>query len=140
MTDRDLWGTAALVVEPDPEVRALVRRVLAQRGHTVLEASTHREAVELLADSHLAIRILIVELVLPDLAGWHLARIIRAIEPGLPIIFMSAAEESAAAVMDHLGDVSWSFLRKPITERLLIDELRAQLGSVQLGCVGGSLD
>lgn len=125
MTDNDLWGMTALLVEPDPEVRDTVRPWLTRRGVTVFEASNHREAVELLAETHSSMQVLIIELMLPDLAGWHLARVVRAIESGLPMIFVSSAEKPADDKLNELVGGSWSFLEKPVSEEQLIHELRA---------------
>lgn len=129
MTDNDLWGTTVLLVEPNPEERDTLRHLLVRRGLTVFEASTHREAVEVLADSRLSTQILIIELMLPDVAGWHLARIVRAVEPGLPMIFMSSAAKPADESLNELVGASCGYLQKPISETALVEELRARIGS-----------
>jgi CheY-like chemotaxis protein len=84
-------GPTVLVVDDEPQVRALSARVLVDAGFDVLEAG---DAVEALA--HLQapgggseIRLVITDIVMPGMQGDELGRLTRYLRPALPVLYMS---------------------------------------------------
>ena len=115
-----------LVVEDDPAVRALVRRVLGQEGHRVLEAATAAEARTVAGTHAGTIDLLLTDVSLPDADGPALASTLRAARPALRVVVMSgytpptggrASDREAAVRVDE----------KPFTPRGLAEAVRAAL-------------
>ena len=78
-----------LVVEDDPDVRALVVRMLAGMGHDTVQAEDGRSALARLAE-HPGIDLLFTDVVLPDgMSGQDIAREAKRRFPALKIVFTS---------------------------------------------------
>ncbi len=76
-----------LVVDDDAAVRQVLRRVLAQNGHTVLEAGDSVRALQL-AEAHWP-QLALVDLCLGDHHGAELAGQLRQRQPNLPLILIT---------------------------------------------------
>ena len=108
----------ALLVEDDPNVRRIVRRLLVDLGFAVLEAETGVEALHIL-DQTPGIRLLLSDIVMPGgVDGRQVAR--HAIECGqvAKIILMSGYAPDS----DELPGVP--LLSKPFTKAQLSDLLQ----------------
>jgi two-component system, cell cycle response regulator DivK len=103
-----------LIVEDDPLSLKLLCDILAADGHTVLQASRARDALDLLC-AHLP-DLIITDLLLPDMSGLRLTRMIRA-DPMLRDIPVLAT--SAFSLPEDLEDVRYAgcdgFLAKPVS-------------------------
>jgi len=112
-----------LLVEDEPEVRALVHSVLADHGYLVLSAGRPSEAVSLAERHPGPIHLLVTDMVMPEMGGPALARQILAGRPEMTVLYMSG-------YTDHtLGDGSL-FLQKPFTPETLARAVRAALDAV----------
>jgi len=66
---------ALLLVEDEPELRALARQILECYGYRIFEASTGREALKLWPQHGERDRLLLTDIVMPEgITGWELAR------------------------------------------------------------------
>jgi CheY-like chemotaxis protein len=65
--------------------------VLEQSGYSVLAASSGQQALALLADH--PVDLVLSDHLMPGLTGTELARLIKAENPGLPVILISAVNE-----------------------------------------------
>ena len=77
-----------LVVEDDPEMRDLLRKVLEKEGYAVSVASGTREAVASLSQA--SFDLVVTDLVMPDNGGLEILRVIRESNPALPVIIITA--------------------------------------------------
>jgi CheY-like chemotaxis protein len=116
-----------LIVEDSAEGRAALGRVLEARGHRVETVATGEAALEALK-SPVPPRIVITDLVLPDLDGREISRTARALQPRPWVVlitgwgFEATAEELASAGIDLL-------LPKPVDVRDLCRRLDAMLAT-----------
>ena len=78
-----------LVVDDEPDVRAVARDVLAANGYRILEAGNAEEALRVAQDKSELIDLLLTDVVMPGLHGHELAAQLRAQRPGLKILYMS---------------------------------------------------
>ena len=76
-----------LVVEDEPTVRALVLNVLAGEGYDVLDTGDPWEALGV-AQSY-PIRLLVTDMVMPEMGGLQLTDILTAQRPELRVLYMS---------------------------------------------------
>jgi DNA-binding NtrC family response regulator len=103
-----------LVVEDEPEVRAIVRRQLESLGHRVLVAEAATEAL-LLIQGPGAPDLLLTDVVLKTgINGIDLAQAAQAARPGLPVIFMSGYT-SVPKAQQRIRDTGALLLSKPFT-------------------------
>ena len=115
-------GRRVLLVEDDPVVAAVVQDLLRQQGHAVEHAAHGLAAMAALAAGRFDLALL--DLDLPGLDGFQLARLLRSRGEKLPLLALTAradgdAERQAlAAGMD-------GFLRKPVTGAMLAEALAA---------------
>ena len=114
-----------LVVEDEPAVRGLTRRVLVREGHRVLEAASGTEARAVAAAHAGRIDLLVTDLQLPDAEGRALAADLRAMRPALRVLVVSGYGDATAGPNSPLSDAR--FLGKPFTPAELADAVRAAL-------------
>ncbi len=106
-------GAKVLVVEDEPAVRSLTAAVLEQAGYGVVTAATGRLALDAWRASPHAIAAMVTDVVMPDgMTGPELARILRAEDPDLPVIFVSGYSADTTSAGLPLED-GVNFLQKP---------------------------
>jgi DNA-binding NtrC family response regulator len=77
-----------LVVDDEPHIRYMIQTVLVDEDYQVEAAGSVLEALEKLAAS--PVDLAIVDLCLPDITGLDLAEAIRMLDPGTPVILITA--------------------------------------------------
>ncbi|MGH6709602.1 MAG: response regulator transcription factor [Bradyrhizobium sp.] len=83
-------AVAILVVEDDPQIRAIVEEALSEGGFEVAVASSGEEAIALLTANNSDYRALVTDIGLPGrLKGWDVAQRAREVEPQFPVVYMS---------------------------------------------------
>jgi signal transduction histidine kinase len=119
-------GTIVLV-EDDEQVRAVVRDILEQAGLRVIEAGDGNEALRMCRVHPGQIDLVVSDVVMPNLGGAELARMLAIDAPTTKIIYMSGYPHRAASGgwSQALGPV----LQKPFTPEQLLDWIRDALRS-----------
>jgi len=119
-------GETVLLVEDEAAILNVGRAMLQRLGYTVLTAGTPGEALRQ-AEAHAAeIRLLITDVVMPEMNGRDLTKLIRDIKPGLKCLFTSGY---TANVIAHHGvlDKGVNFLQKPFSMKELASKVRQAL-------------
>ena len=111
-------GEVVLLVEDETAVRQMASRVLQEYGYGVIEASDGREALGLLERSGGRIRLLVTDVVMPEMDGRELARRVEALSPGLPVLYMSGYTDDEI-VRRGLLEAGQPFLQKPFNPETL---------------------
>jgi CheY-like chemotaxis protein len=120
--ERSGGGETVLVVEDEPAMLEVTRRILAENGYEVLVAGGGAEALEL-AERHAgAIDVLLTDVVMPGMLGKEVAERVAALRPGIRTLFMSGYAQPVIEVGRDIID-------KPFTEAALLDRLRTLLAS-----------
>jgi signal transduction histidine kinase/CheY-like chemotaxis protein len=112
-----------LVVEDDPEVRAVTVSFLELLGYRTLEAGRVQEGMEVIR-AHPEIDMLMTDVILPGGEdGGSLARQAKELRPHLGVLFTSGYTED---VITHQGrlDPGVVLLRKPFTKLQLAEKIR----------------
>ena len=107
-----------LVVEDEPEVRALARRVLERQGYQVVEASQADEALQLSDARPGAIHLLLSDVVLPHMSGCALAGRLRSRRPEMKVLFMSGYDEDDLAQHGFTPDAARLLVKPFLPEEL----------------------
>jgi PAS domain S-box-containing protein len=114
-----------LVVEDEPSVLRLTVRILRKLGYQVLTARGPGEAIRVTQERE-DIALVITDVVMPEMNGWELSDRLRALRPGLKVLYVSGYTEemlkSPAAAKETIA-----FLQKPFTPGALATTARAVL-------------
>ncbi len=111
-----------LLVDDDPAIREILRAYLEREGHRVLEAASGEEALARADEADLVI----LDLMLPVLDGWEVARRLRARGVSVPILMLTARGEEEERVRGfELG--ADDYVTKPFSPRELVARTRALL-------------
>ena len=78
-----------LVIDDDAVVRDVIGEMLASAGYEVVTAATAAEALELFIDEE--IRLVVTDIVMPDMSGLELLEAMRLHRPSLPIVLVTGA-------------------------------------------------
>jgi CheY-like chemotaxis protein len=113
-------------VEDEDSVRHLLAHILHRRGYTVLEASSGAEAVELFRKHAEEIRLVLTDMVMPQMSGRQLGALLQRIRPGLKILYMSGYTDDVLVQTGALGP-GMCFLQKPIRPEVLAAKVREAL-------------
>ncbi len=124
---RPIVGTeTVLVLEDDPQVRALTIRALKEYGYDVLEASGPLEARAWVAERGPDIRLVLADVVMPGMSGPELVASLQAELPHARVLYMSGYTGAAVQNRGMLAPGAL-ILEKPFTPELLARKVRDAL-------------
>src|SRR4051794_18816428 len=115
-----------LVVDDVGVVRRVAFRLLSEAGYRVFEAGTATEALEVLTTARQPVNLVIVDVVLPEVNGVDLVRLILEEWPATRVLFMSAFP-AEVLVREGLNQPNVAFLAKPFTRDELLSKVAAVL-------------
>jgi DNA-binding response OmpR family regulator len=118
---------SVLLVEDEENLAALVEAYLAQEGYSVTAVASGNAALEVLRNE--PIRLVVLDLNLPDIDGLELCRLIRA-RSTVPILMLTARDEEADRV-GGLGAGADDYISKPFSPRELVARMKAVLRRVE---------
>jgi len=115
-----------LVVEDDPNVRAMLTKVLSSQGYAVLEAAEGESAIRTFKKHKRAVALVITDVVMPGRTGKEVFDEITRINPRAKVIFMSGY--TGDVVIDKgVEEGSVDFLQKPLSVANLLAKVREVL-------------
>ncbi len=117
-----------LLVEDETAILMMVTRMLELLGYTVLAASTPGEAIRLTEAHPGEIRLLLTDVVMPEMNGRDLANNLLSLDPNLKRLFMSGYPAHMIVPHGVLDEGVW-FLHKPFTMQDLAAKVRVALDS-----------
>ncbi|SHO52914.1 response regulator [Desulfopila aestuarii] len=112
-------GYSILVVDDEPAIVKLCRRMLEAKGFTVLSETDPRAALTRISDASVRIDLLLSDLTMPHMTGDKLAQAVHEIAPTMPVILMSGNKAKAD---DFTGrQLPVQFIDKPLNNQELYD-------------------
>jgi CheY-like chemotaxis protein len=109
MTEPQVFGKLALVIDSEPGARAAIRELLESRGHDVVHASNGLAGLELLQRLPTSFSLVLVDLEVNGFPGLAVVETLRIFRPELPVLCMSR----------RVTAVPNGCLRKPIDHEAL---------------------
>jgi two-component system, cell cycle sensor histidine kinase and response regulator CckA len=116
-----------LVVEDEPGIRGLVRKILRRENYDVLEAGSGEEALTEAAAQDVAIDLLLTDVMLPGIGGRELAESLAAGQPELKVVYVSGFTDDEGVRTGQFPPGS-RFLQKPFTLSALVGIVKEALG------------
>jgi signal transduction histidine kinase/CheY-like chemotaxis protein len=113
-----------LIVEDEPAVLDLSAVTLKSCGFDVMTAERPRDALRLFEQHGSAIDLLLSDVIMPDMTGPEMARIMRALRPELKMIFMSGYTDEQLKQADF-PDEKLNFIMKPYNPAELVHAVTA---------------
>jgi two-component system, cell cycle sensor histidine kinase and response regulator CckA len=115
-----------MLVDDDEAVRDMIRRTLERQRHTVLDAASGEQALQLNRMFNEPIDLLITDIRMPGMSGLELRDAFVAVRPHAHVLFISGhAEEFTRS---ELRDRQTPFLGKPFTMEQLHDAMLRAMG------------
>jgi two-component system cell cycle sensor histidine kinase/response regulator CckA len=108
-----------LVVDDEPGVRALARRILEGVGYGVIEAGNGVDALDMIR-SPARVDFVIADLDMPAMRGEEMAIRIRGLRPDLRVLYVTAHSELLFRARPELLEGE-AFLDKPFTMKGLLE-------------------
>jgi len=112
-----------LLVEDEPLILRMTKRVLSELGYTVLTASDGLEALEVLGHHPGDVQLLITDVVMPKMSGRELAARVTALRPDIRVLYSSGYAADAMGEDGVIGE-GINFLAKPYEPSRLADAVR----------------
>ncbi|HMA66862.1 MAG TPA: PAS domain S-box protein, partial [Desulfosalsimonadaceae bacterium] len=115
-----------LLVEDDRQVNSLASAVLQRQGYNVLSAVNGQEALSIVDRHGSKIRLLLTDVVMPDMNGRELFAQISGVYPHVRVLYMSGYTDDVIA---HHGilDQGIDFIQKPFSIKTLAAKVREVL-------------
>ncbi len=112
-------GGLILVADDNPQLRELARRVLGAAGYEVCTAADGEEALEIYTARKNEIRLLILDLVMPEMGGQEVAAAVREMSADVSILFVTGyvPDETRQALNERT-------LKKPYTMETFVETVR----------------
>jgi CheY-like chemotaxis protein len=120
-------GETILVVEDEPAMRMVTRRLLENTGYRVLEAAGGEEALRMVSEHEGKIDLVLTDVVMPGISGAALAECLLASYPNLCVLYMSGYTDDQV-IRHGLRHEQVHFLQKPFDAEQLGRRLREALG------------
>ena len=111
-----------LIVEDEPGIRALMRKILQKHGYTILEAGSEEEALRQVREQRGPIHLLITDVMLRQSTGKNVAQQVTALRPQTKVLYVSGFTDEVTVDPSAL-------LLKPFTLGSLLEKVRQILGS-----------
>ena len=116
-----------LMVEDNPALRSLIKKMLREKGYRVFSAETGEEARRLCRRLKERLDLLLCDLILPDCHGTDLAAELFAARPGIKVTYMSGYP--GGVLSSNLRFDGEVLIEKPFSPEALLDCLRRQLNA-----------
>jgi PAS domain S-box-containing protein len=117
-------GDTILLVEDEPGVRAVTRKILVRLGYRVIEAPNGADALSLWSTHRADVRLVLTDLVMPLMGGRELAERLHKAGTDVPVLFMSGyADEERYGALPMEAEL----IGKPISADVLRDRIGALL-------------
>jgi two-component system cell cycle sensor histidine kinase/response regulator CckA len=116
-----------LIVDDEPEVRAVARDMLQVKGYTTLDTGDPTLALRIVRTESQPIHLLLTDVVMPLMNGRELVDQIHTIRPAMKVLYMSAY--GTETIVDYGIRIAPGepFVLKPFTMDSLVSAVRSVL-------------
>jgi two-component system, cell cycle sensor histidine kinase and response regulator CckA len=126
-----------LVVDDEDMVRRLAKTTLEIRGYKVMLAVNGKQAVDIVRESGERIAVVLLDMMMPVMAGEEAMDHIMKMHPGMRVIATSGYDEREAA--QRFGSRISGFLQKPYTSRQLAEKIKGVIEQAPAAAESGGI-
>ena len=119
--------TKVMIVDDTPFMRAVLRNIIEDAGHSVVEAANGNEAISLYTKEKPDI--ITMDIVMPELDGIEAARIILESDPSAKIVMVTAVD-SRDSVKEAIRIGVCDFIVKPFKAGDVMESIRRAVNGV----------
>lgn len=125
-------GETLLFVDDDASIVRVSRKILQSLGYKILTAETCDEVLSLVKEHTTEIKLLLTDVIMPEMNGKELSQKVLAHNPNLQVIYMSGY---TANVIAHHGilEKDIHFIQKPFTRNKIAQIIKTALASKNKG-------
>ena len=113
-----------LLVEDDSSVRVVLETMLRRSGYDVLSCGSPHDALEVCKERGIVIDLLVTDMIMPVMNGRELVEKVRALRPGIRVLYVSGYAETAPT---DVFDPGMDYLQKPFAPEALAAKVREVL-------------
>jgi CheY-like chemotaxis protein len=119
-------GETILLVEDEPALREVTRRLLARNGYSVVESQNPDDALRIAEHHPGPVHLLLTDVVMPKLLGKQVAEQVTRLRPQVRVLYMSGYAKPVLASQGSL-DAGVILLEKPFSEADLLGKVTEAL-------------
>lgn len=113
-----------LVVDDNKELVMLLTSLFEEAGYRVVGANKGKVGVELAKGENPSLAV--IDVLLPDMMGYHVAESLRAHQPNLPVLFMSGVFKGARHSNEAMARFPGAeYFEKPFDAKKLLEHVKA---------------
>ncbi len=125
-----------MLVDDEPRVVAMVKKMLLREGYAVLSATDPEEAIHVAQAHEGRIDLLLTDLLMHPSGGRELADGLRAMRRGLRVLYTSGFMKEALLKYYGVSIAGIPFLQKPFTQATLARRVREVLDAPAVEAAG----
>ena len=118
-----------LIVDDDDSLRTIIKAIIDNEGMKSLEARTGTECLQLLKSDNYDL--VLLDLMLGDMDGFDLLKLIRTDYPNLPVLILSARKEIHNKILG-LGFGADDYITKPFCDEELIARIKSNISRTRI--------
>lgn len=113
-----------LVVDDEPDIRYMVRRILNGWGYDAEEAGSGKECLEKLREDRPDL--ILLDLIMPGMSGWDVLRKIKDDEAlkSIPVVMLTSVDPSAEEMMSKEFNELTDYIIKPYASESLLTNVK----------------
>ncbi|MEW6740317.1 MAG: PAS domain S-box protein [Nitrospirota bacterium] len=115
-----------LVAEDDPGLRKLTKAVLEKFGYNVIAVENGEEAVNRFIENKDLIRLVILDVIMPEKGGKEAYDEIKKISPDIKVMFLSGYTGDILS-LKGINEKEFEFISKPVSPNVLLRKVREVL-------------
>ncbi len=112
-----------LLVEDEPALREVARRILTRNGYRVITAGDGFEAIRVTKKCRDHIDLLLTDVIMPGMQGREVAQQVRELQPDVAVLYMSGYTEGLLSAQGVL-EPGINLVEKPFNEKSLLLKVR----------------
>ena len=115
-----------LFIEDEPEIFFIVKKILEKEEYEVIEAETGEEGLKKLREMKPEPDLVLLDIVLPELDGWEVCRIIKSDEKTkhIPVIMLTIRASYEDMVKSFIYSKADDHINKPFKNEELLASIR----------------
>lgn len=118
-------GEIILLIEDEPDVREMIRRLLEFRGFRTLVAENGSAGLALYREHLSGVHAIVTDMRMPDMSGTEVIYEIRRLNPNARIVVMSGVVDHNYRFLEEPGRLA--YLPKPMTSAELVHAVQSVL-------------